>query len=71
MDRKLPSKKPLNKYNVYDGIVFGMGWAISGACPGTVLAQVGEGKIMGLFTMSGMVLGTFVYALITDNNPNF
>ena len=64
------SKKKLNKYNFYGGIIFGIGWAISGACPGTVLAQVGEGKILGIFTMIGLVAGTYVYALIAEKNPN-
>ncbi len=63
-------KKPLNKYNVYGGIIFGIGWAISGACPGTVLAQVGEGKLLGLFTMAGLALGTYIYALIAEKNHN-
>lgn len=63
-------KKPLNKYNVYGGIIFGIGWAISGACPGTVLAQVGEGKLLGLFTMAGLALGTYIYALISEKNHN-
>ncbi len=61
-------KKPLNKYNVYGGIIFGIGWAISGACPGTVLAQVGEGKMLGLCTMAGLVLGTYIYSLIVEKS---
>ncbi len=64
------SKKPFNKYNAFGGIIFGIGWAISGACPGTVLAQVGEGKILGIFTMAGMILGTYIYALAAEKNPN-
>jgi len=64
------NKKPLNKHTVYGGIIFGVGWAISGACPGTVLAQVGEGKILGLFTMLGLIAGTYMYALIAQKNPN-
>ena len=64
------SKKKLNIYNLYGGIIFGIGWAISGSCPGTVLAQVGEGKILGIFTMIGLVAGTYVYALIAEKNPN-
>ena len=64
------NKKKLNKYNFYGGIIFGIGWAISGSCPGTVLAQVGEGKILGIFTMIGLAAGTYVYALIAEKNPN-
>ena len=62
------SKKPLNKYTVIGGAIFGLGWAITGACPGTVLAQVGEGKLLGLFTLLGMIFGTFIYALIAEKN---
>lgn len=62
-------QKPLSPLNVVGGIVFGMGWAISGACPGTALAQVGEGKLLGLFTFAGLILGTYLYALLVEKNP--
>lgn len=63
------NRKPLNKNTVFGGMLFGVGWAVSGACPGTVLAQIGEGKILGLATLSGMLFGTLVYALIAENHP--
>lgn len=63
------NRKPLNKYTVIGGILFDIGWAISGACPGTVLAQIGEGKLLGFFTFSGMLFGTYLYARIAENNP--
>jgi hypothetical protein len=63
------NRKSLNKYTVIGGILFGVGWAISGACPGTVLAQIGEGKALGLFTFFGMLFGTYLYARIAENNP--
>ena len=59
-------KKPLNKNTIIGGMIFGVGWGISGACPGTVLAQVGEGKLLGLVTMLGMILGTYAYALLNE-----
>lgn len=60
--------KRLNKYTVFGGVLFGLGWAATGACPGTVLAQIGEGKLLGLFTFLGMIFGTFVYAVIAEKN---
>ena len=45
---------------------FGVGWALSGACPGTVLAQLGEGKFYALFTVTGLMAGTWVYALVME-----
>ena len=65
------SRKPFNRYTVIGGIVFGTGWAVSGACPGTVLAQIGEGKILRLFTFLGMLFGTFIYALIAEKRTDF
>lgn len=62
------NKKPMNKYTVIGGSLFGLGWAVTGACPGTVLAQIGEGKLLGLFTLLGMVFGTFVYAIVAEKN---
>lgn len=60
------STKPLTKHTAVGGALFGIGWAATGACPGTVLAQVGEGKLLGLFTMLGMMCGTYIYALIVE-----
>ncbi len=62
------NRKPLNKYTVIGGMVFGTGWAIAGACPGTILAQIGEGKLLGVFTFLGMVFGTYLYARLAENN---
>ncbi len=62
------NRKPLNKNTVIGGILFGIGWAVSGACPGTALAQIGEGKILGLFVFLGMVFGTYLYALMASSD---
>ncbi len=62
-------KKPLNKNNVWGGMLFGIGWGVAGACPGTVLAQVGEGQLLALFTLLGLIAGTYLYALIVQKKP--
>ncbi len=54
------SPKPYHKAVFAGGLVFGVGWALSGACPGTALAQLGEGKLYALATVSGVVLGTWL-----------
>lgn len=58
------NRKPFNRNTIIGGTLFGIGWAVSGACPGTVLAQIGEGKILGLFTFLGILFGTYLYARI-------
>lgn len=65
------NRKPLNKYTIIGGILFGIGWAVSGACPGTVLAQIGEGKVLGLVTFFGMLVGTYIYVRIAEKIQDF
>lgn len=43
------------------GLVFGTGWALTGGCPGTVLAQIGELKLYALCTAVGILAGTYVF----------
>lgn len=62
------SHKKLGKYSLWGGALFGIGWGMAGACPGTVLAQLGEGKIFALFTFIGMIYGTYIYARLKETN---
>jgi uncharacterized protein len=41
--------------------LFGAGWAMAGACPATVLAQIGEGKLVAFATMIGILAGIWAY----------
>lgn len=58
--------KPMKKGMFAAGLIFGVGWALSGACPGTALAQIGEGKMYGIFTVAGILAGTWLYGVITE-----
>jgi uncharacterized membrane protein YedE/YeeE len=49
--------KPIRSGTVPGAILFGVGWAISGACPAGALAQIGEGKAVALVTLGGMLAG--------------
>jgi len=55
------SQKPWRAGALWGGLVLGAGWALSGACPGTALVQLGEGKLVALFTVAGILGGTYVY----------
>ncbi len=55
------SVKAPSKNHLYGGLICGLGWAITGACPGPALAQVGFGTMAGIFTMIGAFLGTYLY----------
>jgi uncharacterized membrane protein YedE/YeeE len=64
------SEKPLSKGTVIGGILFGVGWAITGACPGPIFAQIGSGEFAAISTLIGAVLGAYIYNLIKDKLPN-
>ena len=48
--------------NIIGGIIFGIGWAICGYCPGTGAGALGEGRWDALFALIGMLLGAAIYA---------
>jgi uncharacterized membrane protein YedE/YeeE len=52
------------------GIIFGLGWALTGACPGPMFALVGNGVEVMLVAIMSATAGTFVYALVKDKLPN-
>ncbi|MCG5056370.1 MAG: YeeE/YedE family protein [Myxococcales bacterium] len=52
--------KPWKTSVVWGGLLFGAGWAVAGTCPGTALAQIGEGRLAGLFTLAGILLGAYL-----------
>lgn len=55
--------KPYKKSLIPGSIIFGLGWGLAGACPGTVLAMLGEGKLGAIFTIFGILMGTWFYGL--------
>lgn len=64
------SKKEFNKGQIYGGLLFGVGWAITGACPGPLFAQIGTGASVIIITFLSAVAGTWTYGLIRDKLPH-
>jgi uncharacterized membrane protein YedE/YeeE len=52
--------KPMTRGLFAGALLFGVGWALSGTCPGTALAQVGEGRLAGWVTFAGILLGALI-----------
>jgi len=52
--------RPAQAASVGGGLLFGVGWALSGACPGIVLVQLGEGRLLALLTLAGIFGGTWL-----------
>jgi hypothetical protein len=51
---------PLERKHVLGGLVFGTGWAITGACPGTVSGMIGAGSLMGIVILAGVFAGMYL-----------
>jgi hypothetical protein len=62
--------KPYHTGVIVGGMLFGAGWAIAGACPGPIYAQIGAGAWMALFTFAGALLGMFCYAALKPRLPH-
>lgn len=62
--------KTFNKGQIYGGLIFGFGWAITGACPGPLYVQLGAGFTVVVVTIVSAVLGTWVYGKFKDKLPH-
>ncbi|MFB0495380.1 DUF6691 family protein [Mucilaginibacter sp. OAE612] len=65
----IPDKK-FSWGNVYGGLIFGLGWAITGACPGPLFAQIGSGFLVTSVTLLSAIVGTWVYGLLREKLPH-
>ena len=66
---KLEAKK-FNKGQIYGGLTFGLGWAITGACPGPLFAQIGTGATVIIVTLLSAIAGTWVYGKFRNRLPH-
>ncbi len=64
------SPKSFNKGQIYGGMLFGFGWALTGACPGPLYAQIGAGATVVIVTLLSAIAGTWVYGYFRDKLPH-
>jgi len=64
------SPKTFNKGQIYGGLLFGFGWAITGACPGPLFAQIGTGATVIIITLLSAIAGTWLYGLLREKLPH-
>lgn len=58
------ANRPLHRGTVIGAALFGLGWALTGACPAIALVQIGEGKLAALLSLFGVLLGTAIYPAV-------
>lgn len=64
-----PKNKSVSRYLI-GGIIFGLGWALSGACPGPMFVLIGSGYVSILVVIAAALAGTFIYGLVRDKLPH-
>ncbi len=62
--------KKFNKGQIIGGLCFGFGWAMTGACPGPLFAQVATGAYVVLVVIASALLGTWVYGKFRNQLPH-
>jgi|TARA_B110000240_G_scaffold47236_1_gene53536 uncharacterized membrane protein YedE/YeeE len=55
---------------LFGGILFGLGWALSGACPGPMYTLIGNGFTVFIAVILSALAGTYVYGLVKDKLPH-
>lgn len=56
--------------NVIGGLLFGLGWAMTGACPGPLYALIGSGSLIVIVILLSAVFGTYMYGVLKDKLPH-
>jgi uncharacterized membrane protein YedE/YeeE len=65
----LPKDKSIVRY-LLGGSIFGLGWALSGACPGPMVVNIGYGFLSMAIVFFSAIVGTYLYAVIKDKLPH-
>lgn len=64
-----PKDKSITRYLI-GGTIFGLGWALTGACPGPMVVNIGYGYLAMIVVFVFAILGTFLYGAIKNKLPH-
>lgn len=64
------TKKEFSKGQIYGGLLFGFGWAITGACPGPLYAHIGAGFYAIIIVIASAIAGTWTYGFFKEKLPH-
>ncbi|MBQ0734792.1 DUF6691 family protein [Aquimarina celericrescens] len=64
-----PKARSIKRY-LFGGILFGLGWALAGACPGPMFVLLGAGYLPIFIVIVSAIFGTFLYGALKDKLPH-
>lgn len=65
----VPKRKSFSRY-MFGGVIFGLGWALAGSCPGPIYTLIGAGYLPVVVVLIGALMGTFLYGLLRKHLPH-
>ncbi|MEL1240670.1 DUF6691 family protein [Flavobacterium flavipallidum] len=66
----IEDKEPSTLRYIIGGLIFGLGWALAGSCPGPIFILIGAGFTTVIIVLLGALLGTFLYGVVKDKLPH-
>lgn len=63
-------RKPYHHGIIFGSLIFGFGWALTGACPGPLYAQIGSGYLVVIVALLSAILGTWTYGRFQKYFPD-
>ena len=63
--------KPRHPGNLLGGAIFGVGWSLTGMCPGPIFVNVGEGKLYALGALAGALVGASLFGMLYERFPRW
>ena len=70
IEMKVPKKEKGFTRHIVGGIIFGLGWALVGACIGSMYILIGAGITSIIIVLLSATFGTFIYGLLKDKLPH-
>lgn len=65
----IPKERSFSRY-MYGGVIFGLGWALAGSCPGPIYTLIGAGYFPVFVVLLGALIGTFLYGWLRNKLPH-
>jgi uncharacterized membrane protein YedE/YeeE len=66
---RVPNKESNFVKNLVGGTIFGLGWALAGACPGPIFVLLGHGSLAIVVVLFGAILGAFIQGVLRNKLP--
>lgn len=64
-------RKAMNRGTIAGGLLFGVGWSITGMCPGPILVNIGEGKVYAVAALAGALVGAGLFGTVYSRLQSF